>query len=236
MGALAVGGVARAAGPTRGKLTGWLFLVGTVIVLAYAARASPAETDTRDFVYRWTTVVAGSIQVVVMLGLLLWIAAGGPARELFALRRPRSWSRAAGLVLGVLVATLAVAAALEPILGAGEEQGLTPEGWDSSRAPQFAASFVLIAFLVPIAEELTFRGLGYSLVEPRIGVLGAIAVTGLLFGLAHGLLRGLPILAAFGAALAWLRARTDSVLPAIVAHALFNGFALIASVTIEVET
>ena len=48
-----------------------------------------------------------------------------------------------------------------------------------------------------------------------------------LFGLAHGLVEALLVLVAFGIALAWLRDRTDSVLPGMLVHAFFNGAALV---------
>jgi membrane protease YdiL (CAAX protease family) len=40
------------------------------------------------------------------------------------------------------------------------------------------------------------------------------------------------VLTIFGAILAWLRLRTDSVYPTMMLHALFNGIALIAAVTV----
>ena len=64
----------------------------------------------------------------------------------------------------------------------------------------------------------------------RFGRAAAIALVGLAFGLAHGLVEALPILAAFGAGLAYLRSRTESVYPGILLHATFNGIVLLASV------
>jgi membrane protease YdiL (CAAX protease family) len=86
--------------------------------------------------------------------------------------------------------------------------------------------------MAPLTEELTFRGLGFSLLE-RYGTWLAIVVVGVTFGLAHGLVQALPELALFGCALAWLRARTGSVLPGMLLHAVFNALALIAAVTID---
>ena len=47
-----------------------------------------------------------------------------------------------------------------------EEQGLVPDGWDSSRAGAFVAFFLAVTFLAPSVEELTYRGLGFSLLRP----------------------------------------------------------------------
>ena len=84
---------------------------------------------------------------------------------------------------------------------------------------------------MPFVEELTYRGLGYSLLE-RFGRWPAIVSVGLLFGLAHGLVESLPVLAVFGAVLAWIRSRTGSVYPGMLLHSLFNLVALVAAVTL----
>ena len=84
----------------------------------------------------------------------------------------------------------------------------------------------------PIVEELTYRGLGFAAVRDSFGVIAAVVVTSLAFGLAHGLVVALPVLTIFGAILAWLRFSTDSIYPPIVLHAIFNGAALIAAVSV----
>ena len=84
-------------------------------------------------------------------------------------------------------------------------------------------------FQPPIVEELTFRGLGYSLLA-RYGRWTAIIATGLAFALAHGLVNAFPLLAAFGIGLAYLRSRVDSVYPGMIVHGLFNAVALTVAV------
>jgi len=42
----------------------------------------------------------------------------------------------------------------------------------------------------------------------------------------------LPVLTIFGLILAWVRLKTGSIYPTIALHALFNGVALIAAVTV----
>jgi membrane protease YdiL (CAAX protease family) len=84
----------------------------------------------------------------------------------------------------------------------------------------------VIALIAPVVEELMFRGLGYSLLRP-LGEVPAILWVGVAFGIYHGLLDALPILIAFGAALALVRARTNSVYPGMVVHALFNTITLV---------
>ena len=179
--------------------------------------------------------MAALIQYGIMLGILLLIARGLPKRELFALRRPVSWARSLGLAALSLAAIYLAAFVYERALSVfgnwdpSEEQGLVPDGWDSSRAPAFIAFFVVVTLVAPAVEELTYRGLGISLLLPWGAVL-AVGATGLLFGAAHGLLVALPILTVFGLVVGWLRVRTNSVYPGIVLHGTFNAIALIASV------
>ena len=110
-------------------------------------------------------------------------------------------------------------------------RGSRPIAGSRRHAAAYIANAVVICTWVPFVEELTYRGLGYSLLE-RFGRNWAILAVGILFGLAHGLVLTLPVIVAFGCALAWVRAKTDSVFPGMVLHALFNAVALVAAVTI----
>ena len=67
----------------------------------------------------------------------------------------------------------------------------------------------------------------------RYGRWTAIVAVGVLFGLAHGLVVSLPVIAAFGMVLAWIRSVTGSVFPGMLLHSLFNLVALVAAVTIN---
>lgn len=213
---------------SRGRLVAWLLFVLALTAIGYAGRLDGSEPPD-DVAFRYGYAVAALVQYAVMLGILLLIARGLSARDLFALRRPRSWWRAAGLAAVALIAIWIVGAALAPFLDATDEQGLVPDRFDSTRAGAFVAFFLVVAFVAPAVEELTYRGLGFALLLPY-GAPGAVLVTGVLFGLAHGLLIALPVLVFFGIAIGWLRARTDSIYPPMALHSLFNGTALILSV------
>jgi membrane protease YdiL (CAAX protease family) len=213
-----------------GRLAAWSALVIVFVALAYGSRAAEGDPPT-DFLYQYSTAIGGLVQSAVVVALVLWIAQGAERRQLLGLRRPLSIRSAFWLSLAVLVGVYVLTAGAEPFLHAGEEQGYTPRAWDPDRAGAYAANFVVIAAVAPVAEELLFRGLGYSL-WARFGHAIAIVVIGISFGLVHGLLEALVVLSVFGAGLAWLRARTGSVYPCIGAHALFNAINLILAVTV----
>ena len=168
---------------------------------------------------------------IEILGIDLWIARGLPRREVFALRAPIGWGRAAALGFGVFAVIWIVSIALGPLLHPDREQGLAPDHWEPAHAGAFALNLVALAVVGPIVEELTFRGLGYSLLRPY-GLTTAILGIGVLFALWHGLVQALPVLFVFGAGLAYLRSRTDSVYPGMILHMLFNALALLIAVTL----
>jgi membrane protease YdiL (CAAX protease family) len=221
----------------RGRLAAWLVFVLALVAIAYAGRAESSGSNTRDLAYRYDTTVLALVQYGLFLGILLLISRGLPRREFFALTRPGSWRRALGLAALTLLAIWLFSLAYERLLSLfgnwnpTSEQGLVPDRWDSARAGAFVAFFVVVAFVAPVVEELTYRGLGMSLLLPY-GAWPAILATGVIFGASHGLIVALPVLAFFGAAVAWLRTRTDSVYPGMLLHGTFNGVALIAAVTI----
>ena len=211
-----------------GRLVAWTTIVGILATLGYVGRFAGGKLP-KEPLYRWDQFVGGLIQFLVLLGLMLLVAIGAPKREAFALRRPTSWRRAAKIAVGVVVAIVVVSAALDPLLHPDKEQGLAPHGWEPRHAAAFAANFVVVALVAPIVEELTFRGLGFTLLE-RFGRWPAIVLVGIAFGLAHGLVDALPPLVVFGMCLAYLRSRTESVYPGMILHALYNSLVLLFAV------
>ncbi len=216
----------------RIRLTFWVALVGAIATLNYASRftGGSASSNARNAVYSFSTFANGLVVYAFWLGLVLAIAID--RWDLLALRRPRSWGSAAKLAVAAVVAIYALEVIISTLplpQSPSKEQGLTPTHWEPAHAGAFAANVVLFAVVAPIVEELTFRGLGQSLLA-FLGRWPSILLVGLAFGLAHGLLEALLVLVPFGVALAWLRDRTDSVYPGMIVHALFNGIALAFSV------
>jgi membrane protease YdiL (CAAX protease family) len=212
------------------KLAGWFGLIGTVSAISYAGRLSGGKPP-KDALYEYSTAISELVLFAIILAFVLWIARGLPKREAFALRAPRSWGHAIGLAILVFIAIAVANAVLNPVLNGGREQGLTPSGWEPSHTVAFGVNLLAFAVIGPIVEELTFRGLGFYLLEPY-GQRTAIVVIGITFGLWHGLIQALPVLIVFGTGLAFLRSRTGSIYPGILLHAAFNAGALLIAVTV----
>ena len=103
---------------------------------------------------------------------------------------------------------------------------------------EIAAAFVLTVLAVPIVEELFFRGLLLRSLERRLPAAAAVAVSAVVFGLAHyqgdvsaksawTVVAGLFTVGIVLGALAHTFRRLG---PGIVAHALFNLLAFISLV------
>lgn len=210
------------------RLAWWLALVAGLIALGYGSRIGSGK-PAPDVLYEWSTAVGGLVQDAIVLALVLAIA--GFSARLLALRPPRSLARAGSAIVAALVVVYVFEVVYSALVHPGNEQGLTPSHWEPAHAAAYVANAVVICTWVPFVEELTFRGLGFSLLA-RFGRLPAILLVGLLFGLAHGLVLSLPVIVAFGCVLAWIRDRTDSVFPGMLLHGAFNLVALVAAVTI----
>jgi membrane protease YdiL (CAAX protease family) len=214
-------------GLTR-KLAGWLTLIGVISAISYAGRFAGGKPP-KNALFQYTTAVSELILFAIILAFVFWIARGLPKREAFALRRPDSWARAVGLAIAVFIVIGIANAALNPLLHGGREQGLTPSGWQGNHATAFVLNLIAFSLVGPITEELTFRGLGFYLLQ-RYGQTAAIISIGVTFGLWHGLIEALPVLIVFGLGLAFLRSRTRSIYPGMILHATFNGAALLIAV------
>src|SRR6266540_782878 len=214
-------------------LAAWTSFVVIFATLSYTLRFTEGKPP-KDLLYRWATVESGLIQFAV-IGLIVYGIAGlGNRRELLALRRPTSWWRALAIGVGIAIGMVILSGLLGPLLHPGREQGVTPDVWEPKHAAAYVGNGVVICIVAPFVEELAFRGLGYSLLV-RFGRWTAIVLVGVAFGLAHGLVEAFPFLAAFGAGLAYLRSKVDSVYPGMIVHGLFNALALTVAVVDKPE-
>lgn len=129
------------------------------------------------------------------------------------------------LVIGALsaVPTLLIAhgavTLLHKVLGVDEVNyldGFFAEGWG------WTAAIVTICVQPAIFEELAFRGVIMSALEPVIGVAQAVVVSSLMFAILHLAIPSIPHLFIMGLVFAWLRLRTGSLYAGMIAHFTHN--------------
>ena len=91
----------------------------------------------------------------------------------------------------------------------------------------FVTLAILIALGAPLVEELFFRGLLQRSLDRRLGGGWAVALSAVLFGLAHAEVIQLLALVAFGVVLGVMAQRAGRLGPAIVAHIAFDAATVI---------
>ena len=102
-----------------------------------------------------------------------------------------------------------------------------PTHWEPAHAAAYAANWVVVAGVAPVVEELTYRGLGFSLIAERFGKWLAIVAIGLLFAASHGLFQAFPELAMLGCGARLAAVEDAQRLPGDArARASFNSIAL----------
>ena len=179
--------------------------------------------------------VAGGISGVIML-LISWLI--GPARYRVPLSslglRPPVPQGPAQLLLPVLVLIASLAftgiySVVVSALGWDVPQTL-PEGLDGEGPVVIGLLAVIVVLLVPLAEEVFFRGFMLSGLVGSLGFVGAAIVSSLVFALFHIDPRIMLPIFVTGLLFAWLYNRTGSVWSCSAAHAMQNALAL--SITI----
>ena len=178
--------------------------------------------------------LSGIFASILMIICAQWAAArrfGPESQSRLGLVQTPMPPRLFGLLLLLLVGYLGWAGVVVSMLKAvWPAQVIMPEiasdvarsGWTGPLA------FVFVAFLVPIAEELVFRGYVLARFGTVMPAKHAVLAAAVLFGLAHfngGLLH--PLITVYlGVANGWLRVSRGSLVPCMILHCMVNSLAV----------
>ncbi|HSI02362.1 MAG TPA: type II CAAX endopeptidase family protein, partial [Reyranella sp.] len=171
---------------------------------------------------RGMLTVLGAFFGIALLGVAVAVAPLGRAALPALGLRPAGWAYP---VVGT-IATLALSVAVSQF-------GIEPQGVKhvvKGLPGNLLVGLALLAVLAPLVEELIFRGLLYGLVAGRWGGLTAWLVSSLAFATAHYEPAHVVLVLPLGLLFGWLRWRTDSLVPSLIAHILNNAFALLAAI------
>jgi sodium transport system permease protein len=149
---------------------------------------------------------------------------GFSPRETLALRLPSPRGAIAAVILGLSAWAVAIGIFLR-LLPVPESLAKSLGDLLLLGGKPFIVVFAVFAFTPAICEELLFRGLLLSGLR-KLGPVAAVAISALLFGLAHASVYRLLPTAFLGAVIGVARLRTRSILPGMIIHALNNGLAL----------
>ena len=195
-----------------------------IFVVVVAALLVPAVWLVRE---RGMLPMLAVFFATALVGLAVAVAPLG-ARALPALGFRRVGWRP--VVLGTILA-LVISVAVTQL-------GVEPEGikqaMDIAKEPAlFVASLAVMAGLAPLVEELVFRGLLYGWLAGNWGTTVAWVLSSLAFSAAHIEPAHVLLVLPLGLWLGWLRRRTDSLWPSLVAHMVNNGLAVAAAALLE---
>jgi membrane protease YdiL (CAAX protease family) len=200
------------------------------VVLAVVLRP-PSSTADALYSIRFGIVILASYAVLVGATFLVAARYGDP-RQLLAIH-PTPVRRTALLVVVTFAGAALATRLLEPIFHGVREQGIdpTPFPGGASAVAGLTLAFLGIAVAGPIAEELYFRGLLQGALAP-FGQVVAVVVTAIVFAGVHFVPAAIPVLVVYGVLLGVIRARTGSIVPGAIAHALNNAVALAVAVAL----
>ena len=217
--------------PSRARnavaLAGWLALAAAQITLAFIAQSAAGNEDELIYDYSLALSTVPVYGLLVALTFAIALAYPNPARSLGL--RAFEW-RWFWIAFATIVLAILVGGTLEAVFGldAGEEQGLGPESWRPEQLPAFLVNAFVMVTVVPFTEELFYRGLGMRALAV-FGGLAAVVGTAAAFSLAHGIPVAIPTLMVFALGLGWVRLRSESVWPGVIAHGLYNALVLALS-------
>jgi membrane protease YdiL (CAAX protease family) len=139
------------------------------------------------------------------------------------------------LAIGAACQIVAVAA-LRPIAHFVDQGQEVVQELNDARGPKLVLLAVLAVVVAPAVEELFFRGLLLRALQRRGSATCAVAVSAILFGLAHVVFdwssrSALPALVALGMISGILAVRTGNLSRSILLHAGFNLLPVLAVLT-----
>ena len=129
-----------------------------------------------------------------------------------------------GYLLVLFAAPVVLGLVLGYVHGLHDLFGIQPiDEMQPFRAHHMMWAIGLIVIAPPLVEELAFRGLMFTGLRKTLGVSESFIISSFAFALLHMALPAIITHLPLGLYLCWLRHRSNSLWPAMFAHALHNG-------------
>ena len=190
------------------------------------------------------SAVASQIVVAVVYGTLIasFVYAFRPPHD-FPLDLKFTSAKHLGLAVlawfGLISVALAVYLLLSPVTGGLAEStrqilsvATDVKRLDGQPATAWAVAIARGCLIVPVFEEVFFRGLMLGWLRKHLADRGAITVSAALFAVMHGYPIVLPYVFVSGLFTGWVRMRTGSTLNTILMHVLNNVVFLFAGLSL----
>ena len=150
-------------------------------------------------------------------------------------RRTKFW-RAAGWLALIIIGTFVFEGFYNVIVPKLFGEGNLPSDVPSQNvtslygtsAAAILTTFVIVALITPVVEELFFRGIVHRGLEQALGFGWGATLSATVFALAHLDFRLFPVIFVLGFGLAFLVHKTGSIWTSIAGHFLINSLGVIA--------
>ena len=206
--------------PNESALMVWASIVGVLIALFALLMAVFLVVGDSELGLPVFTFLSG----VVVYFILKEVYSKEQVTALFSIP---DRSEAGRLILLILVLDIFVVLPIHAVITIflfpdAEQQEVITMFEDASDTSLALLAFS-VAILTPFAEELLFRGFILGMLLKRYSDIQSIVISSLIFAIAH---EPIAMVLAFGGGLlyGWVRVRTGSILPGMIAHAIWNGF------------
>ena len=206
--------------PNESALMVWASIVGVLIALFALLMAVFLVVGDSELGLPVFTFLSG----VVVYFILKEVYSKEQVTALFSIP---DRSEAGRLILLILVLDIFVVLPIHAVITIflfpdAEQQEVITMFEDASDTSLALLAFS-VAILTPFAEELLFRGFILGMLLKRYSDTQSIVISSLIFAIAH---EPIAMILAFGGGLlyGWVRVRTGSILPGMIAHAIWNGF------------
>ena len=220
-------------------------LAGAVVTAIVVGRATAWAGDALFGTVSDSAILAVIIaEVYLCVALALGVVFGRSHRDresLLGLRRPPAramllgatawvgaYVGAAVVYLGAAALGVSLTTVVDVLLGVGADGGRLAE----ASLPLVALILLRVCLLVPVAEELLFRGVLFAWLRQRFSSAWAIGISGTLFGLMHQLPAFIPLAMIVGFAAGWVRERTGSTVVPIAMHVVQNVVFVVVSLLV----
>jgi membrane protease YdiL (CAAX protease family) len=131
----------------------------------------------------------------------------------------------------VLIVSSILLVVVMDILGVAVDNSKTESLQEQVTWFTFTIAFLSAAVISPIYEEIFYRGFLYKWIRGKWGVGAGLIVSSLIFTVVHiPTYNTLTVNFLSGMIFAWTYERSESIVPSIIIHGVFNGIAVLLTV------
>ncbi|MBE7680121.1 CPBP family intramembrane glutamic endopeptidase [Paenibacillus sp. P13VS] len=143
------------------------------------------------------------------------------------------WGPTIGWTIVLIISTILISFVFELLFQMGTNNSKTESLQTRLTTINFIIAFFSAAIISPIYEEIFYRGFLYRWIRSKYGLITGMFVTSFIFMIVHiPTFHTLPYTFLAGFIFAWTYEKTNSVYPAMIIHALFNGLSIILTATL----